>query len=201
MTHKDSITTRTVRAALETDTQHGAVVPPIHLTSTFAFSGYGEKREYDYSRSGNPTRDALGARPRRTRRRRRRNGHGIGHGRGLARHAAGAARAARRRAARLLWRHVPAVQCVARARLAERPLRGLPGAGGARGGAGRPARARLDRDAEQPVAAHRRHRGRGRSGQGGRRARRWPTTRSCRPSGSSRSRSVRTSSCIRRPST
>jgi cystathionine gamma-synthase len=57
---RDSIQTRTVRAALETDTQHGAVVPPIHLTSTFAFSGYGEKREYDYSRSGNPTRDALG---------------------------------------------------------------------------------------------------------------------------------------------
>jgi cystathionine gamma-synthase len=56
----DSIKTRTVRAALETDTQHGAVVPPIHLTSTFAFGGYGEKREYDYSRSGNPTRDALG---------------------------------------------------------------------------------------------------------------------------------------------
>ncbi len=60
MTHKDSIKTRTVRAAIETDTQHGAVVPPIHLTSTFAFGGYGEKREYDYSRSGNPTRDALG---------------------------------------------------------------------------------------------------------------------------------------------
>lgn len=57
---QDSIQTRTVRAALETDTQHGAVVPPIHLTSTFAFAGYGEKREYDYSRSGNPTRDALG---------------------------------------------------------------------------------------------------------------------------------------------
>jgi cystathionine gamma-synthase len=60
MSKQDSIRTRTVRAALETDTQHGAVVPPIHLTSTFAFSGYGEKREYDYSRSGNPTRDALG---------------------------------------------------------------------------------------------------------------------------------------------
>ncbi|MGI9245639.1 MAG: cystathionine gamma-synthase [Steroidobacteraceae bacterium] len=55
-----SLRTRTVRAALETDTQHGAVVPPIHLSSTFAFGGYGEKREYDYSRSGNPTRDALG---------------------------------------------------------------------------------------------------------------------------------------------
>jgi cystathionine gamma-synthase len=51
--------TRAVRAALETDEQHGAVVPPIHLTSTFAFAGYGEKRAYDYSRSGNPTRDAL----------------------------------------------------------------------------------------------------------------------------------------------
>ncbi len=60
MSKQDSIRTRTVRAALETDTQHGAVVPPIHLTSTFAFGGYGEKREYDYSRSGNPTRDALG---------------------------------------------------------------------------------------------------------------------------------------------
>jgi cystathionine gamma-synthase len=60
MSKQDSIKTRTVRAALETDSQHGAVVPPIHLTSTFAFSGYGQKREYDYSRSGNPTRDALG---------------------------------------------------------------------------------------------------------------------------------------------
>ena len=58
--HKtDRIRTRTVRAALETDTQYGAVVPPIHLSSTFAFEGYGAKRSYDYSRSGNPTRDAL----------------------------------------------------------------------------------------------------------------------------------------------
>ena len=48
-----------MRAALGTDTQHGAVVPPIHLTSTFAFAGFGAKRTYDYSRSGNPTRDAL----------------------------------------------------------------------------------------------------------------------------------------------
>jgi cystathionine gamma-synthase len=54
-----NLKTRTVRAALETDTQYGAVVPPIHLTSTFAFAGYGGKRAYDYSRSGNPTRDAL----------------------------------------------------------------------------------------------------------------------------------------------
>ena len=59
MSSDPSQTTRTVRAALDTDTQYGAVVPPIHLTSTFSFSGYGGKRAYDYSRSGNPTRDAL----------------------------------------------------------------------------------------------------------------------------------------------
>lgn len=52
--------TRAVRAALESDTQHGAVVPPLHLTSTYAFKAFGEKRCYDYTRSGNPTRDALG---------------------------------------------------------------------------------------------------------------------------------------------
>lgn len=55
-----SATTRAVRAALESDTQHGAVVPPLHLSSTYAFHAYGEKGAYDYSRSGNPTRDALG---------------------------------------------------------------------------------------------------------------------------------------------
>jgi cystathionine gamma-synthase len=53
--------TRAVRAGLETDEVTGAVVPPIHLSATYAFRGYGEKRAYDYSRSGNPTRDLLGA--------------------------------------------------------------------------------------------------------------------------------------------
>ena len=48
-----------VRAAIESDQQHGAVVPPLYLSSNFAFAGYGEKRQYDYTRSGNPTRDAL----------------------------------------------------------------------------------------------------------------------------------------------
>jgi len=52
--------TRAVRAGLESDEVTGAVVPPIHLSSTYAFRGYGEKRAYDYSRSGNPTRDLLG---------------------------------------------------------------------------------------------------------------------------------------------
>jgi cystathionine gamma-synthase len=59
MTSKANTATRAVRAAIESDTQHGAVVPPLHLSSNFAFAGFGEKRQYDYTRSGNPTRDAL----------------------------------------------------------------------------------------------------------------------------------------------
>jgi cystathionine gamma-synthase len=48
-----------VRASVESDTQHGAVVPPLYLSSNYAFAGFGQKRQYDYCRSGNPTRDAL----------------------------------------------------------------------------------------------------------------------------------------------
>ena len=51
--------TNAVRASLESDAQYGAVVPPLHLSSNYTFAGYGEKRQYDYCRSGNPTRDAL----------------------------------------------------------------------------------------------------------------------------------------------
>ena len=51
--------TRAVRAGIECDDASGCVVPPLHLTSTFAFRGFGEKRAYDYTRSGNPTRDLL----------------------------------------------------------------------------------------------------------------------------------------------
>ena len=51
--------TRAVRAGLESDPTTGAVVPPIHLSSTFAFPRFGVKGRYDYSRSGNPTRDLL----------------------------------------------------------------------------------------------------------------------------------------------
>ncbi|HEU4590479.1 MAG TPA: cystathionine gamma-synthase [Steroidobacteraceae bacterium] len=51
--------TRAVRAGLETCDETGAVVPPIHLSSTYAFRKFGDKRKYDYSRSGNPTRDLL----------------------------------------------------------------------------------------------------------------------------------------------
>ena len=60
MTSSNSKATAAVRASIESDTQHGAVVPPLHLSSNFSFSGFGDKRHYDYTRSGNPTRDALG---------------------------------------------------------------------------------------------------------------------------------------------
>ena len=59
MTSSVSKATSAVRASIESDTQHGAVVPPMHLSSNYTFAGYGEPRQYDYTRSGNPTRDAL----------------------------------------------------------------------------------------------------------------------------------------------
>ncbi len=54
-----SIATRSVRAGLESDAHHGSVVPPIYLSSNFAFEGHRKPRKYDYTRSGNPTRDQL----------------------------------------------------------------------------------------------------------------------------------------------
>jgi cystathionine gamma-synthase len=53
--------TRAVRAGVATDRQHGAVIPPIYLSSTYSFAGFRDKRTYDYSRTANPTRDTLGA--------------------------------------------------------------------------------------------------------------------------------------------
>jgi cystathionine gamma-synthase len=53
--------TRAVRAGVATDLHHGAVIPPIHLSSTFSFDGFGKKRQYDYTRTGNPTRKHLAA--------------------------------------------------------------------------------------------------------------------------------------------
>ncbi|QNR96456.1 O-succinylhomoserine (thiol)-lyase [Stenotrophomonas sp. 169] len=55
-----SRTTAAVRAGIDRDTAHGAVTPPIVLSSNFSFDGFNNKRQYDYTRSGNPTRDLLG---------------------------------------------------------------------------------------------------------------------------------------------
>jgi len=48
-----------VRGGIDTDTQHGAVVPPIYLSSNYTFKGFNQPREYDYARRGNPTRSQL----------------------------------------------------------------------------------------------------------------------------------------------
>lgn len=44
---------------VDADPAHGAVMPPLYLSSNFSFAGFDQKREYDYTRSGNPTRDLL----------------------------------------------------------------------------------------------------------------------------------------------
>lgn len=51
--------TLAVRAGIDTDSAYGAVVPPLYLSSTFTFADYAQPRQYDYTRSGNPTRDTL----------------------------------------------------------------------------------------------------------------------------------------------
>ena len=52
--------TSAVRAGIDRDPAFGAVTPPIVLSSNFSFAGFEQKRQYDYTRSGNPTRDLLG---------------------------------------------------------------------------------------------------------------------------------------------
>jgi cystathionine gamma-synthase len=58
-TDSASQVTQTVRAGIECGDPTGCVVPPLHLSATFAFRGFADKRTYDYTRSGNPTRDLL----------------------------------------------------------------------------------------------------------------------------------------------
>ncbi|TWT79157.1 Cystathionine beta-lyase [Planctomycetes bacterium CA13] len=58
LSHAD-FRTRAIHVGNEIDPSTGAVVPPIHLASTFRQPGAGEWGEFDYSRSGNPTRHNL----------------------------------------------------------------------------------------------------------------------------------------------
>jgi cystathionine gamma-lyase len=50
--------TRALHAYYQPKDENGAVIPPLHLSTTFEF---GNKKKYDYSRSGNPTREILEA--------------------------------------------------------------------------------------------------------------------------------------------
>ncbi|MEQ2352552.1 cystathionine gamma-synthase [Pseudoalteromonas piscicida] len=48
-----------VRHGIEADKAHGAVVPPLYLSTTYSFADFDTKRDYDYGRSGNFNRDVL----------------------------------------------------------------------------------------------------------------------------------------------
>ena len=51
--------TLAIHAGQAKDPTYGAVMTPIYQTSTFAFKDVNQPGEFDYSRSGNPTRKAL----------------------------------------------------------------------------------------------------------------------------------------------
>lgn len=53
------IATQAAHLGLEWDTRTGAVAVPIYQTATFRHPGLGQSTGFDYSRSGNPTRQAL----------------------------------------------------------------------------------------------------------------------------------------------
>lgn len=47
------------RAGVDADAAHGSVMPPLYLSANYSFADFNEKRTYDYTRSGNPTRSTL----------------------------------------------------------------------------------------------------------------------------------------------
>lgn len=53
------IATQAAHIGLDRETRTGAVTVPIYQTATFRHPGLGQSTGYDYSRSGNPTRQAL----------------------------------------------------------------------------------------------------------------------------------------------
>lgn len=57
----ENLKPETVAAAhgVASDSAFGAVSPPLHLSTTFAFEGYEQARAYDYGRAGNPNRTML----------------------------------------------------------------------------------------------------------------------------------------------
>lgn len=56
LTYHEGLTTRALHAGYQPNGADGAIVPPLHLTTTFAAGNAGG---YEYSRSGNPTRQVL----------------------------------------------------------------------------------------------------------------------------------------------
>lgn len=61
MSNYSNIETALIHGGISTDERTGAVNVPIYQTSTFKQDGIGKMRGYEYSRTGNPTREALEA--------------------------------------------------------------------------------------------------------------------------------------------
>lgn len=53
------LSTLVAQSGVNADPTHGSVMPPLYLSSNYSFDGLDGKRKYDYTRSGNPTRDVL----------------------------------------------------------------------------------------------------------------------------------------------
>jgi cystathionine gamma-lyase len=60
-TEKLEFATRVIHGGQQPDPRTGAVMPPIYATSTYVQSSPGVHKGYEYSRTANPTRDALQA--------------------------------------------------------------------------------------------------------------------------------------------
>src|SRR5262249_57450832 len=59
--HRHRFATRAIHAGQQPDATTGAIMTPIYASSTYVQKSPGEHRGYDYSRTRNPTRDALEA--------------------------------------------------------------------------------------------------------------------------------------------
>ncbi|KIJ63873.1 hypothetical protein HYDPIDRAFT_112848 [Hydnomerulius pinastri MD-312] len=59
--HVDGFGTRAIHVGSEANPETGAVIPPISLSTTYRQDGVGNHKGFEYSRSGNPNRDALEA--------------------------------------------------------------------------------------------------------------------------------------------
>ena len=59
MSKKFKKETIAAKAGVGSDKQHGAIIPPLYLTSNFKYGEVSEAQEYEYTRQSNPTRDHL----------------------------------------------------------------------------------------------------------------------------------------------
>ena len=61
MSNYNNTETALIHGGISIDERTGAVIIPIYQTSTYKQDGLGKMRGYEYSRTGNPTREALEA--------------------------------------------------------------------------------------------------------------------------------------------